>query len=102
MVICREIVEVTEWYSLGHEIGIPKHELNIIRDDHKYVEPCRRQMLITWEKREEPSWSKLVLALKNIGYLKLANKIAQRYGKYNKNYCSNNISLYIKFCYFRC
>ena len=76
-----ELRGVTEWFSLGVQLKIPTDELMIIRKDHRYTHDCRLEMLIRWEQLEEPTWTKLVTALVNIGRRDLAVKIAKKYGE---------------------
>ena len=76
-----ELRGVTEWFSLGVQLKIPTDELMIIRKDHRYTHDCRLEMLIRWKQLEEPTWTKLVTALVNIGRRDLAVKIAKKYGE---------------------
>ena len=56
---------VPEWYSLGLELGLTEHALNIIEKDHeKDVSSCKGKIFSKWlSSVKDPSYSGLVDAL---------------------------------------
>ena len=64
--VLRATVEVTEWYDLGLELGLPSYQLNIIKNDSQGVtKDGQRMMLEKWLDTGSASWRSLVKALKS-------------------------------------
>ena len=63
--VLRATVEVTDWYSLGLELGLPDHQLERIRRDGYDETDCQRKMTLKWLDTGVASWSSLVEALKS-------------------------------------
>ncbi len=71
-----KIVSVTEWHLLGEQLGQPEDQLEKIRLVHgSNVEEARNEMINGWSNGKDANWSKLLVALDNIGYVELANGI---------------------------
>ncbi len=72
-----KIVSVKEWDPLGQQLGQPEHQLEEIRHLHGgNVEEARNEMINGWVRNDkDANWSKLLVALDNIGYVELANGI---------------------------
>ena len=81
--VLEATVEVTDWYILGLELGLPDHLLDRIRCDGYDETDRRRKMLLKWLDTGVASWSSLVEALKS----PLINKmeVAERIAKYHSN-----------------
>ena len=80
----QELQEVSDWFSLGLHLDIPKAKLDDIRLDPtlRSTQQFRTEMLSVWmQKLPGPSWSCVVKALMEIGKKKLAFKVALKYGK---------------------
>ena len=78
----NELQNVTDsWFRLGLNFDIPGKKLMEIKHDCKGVAECLLHMLIEWENREKPTWSKVVRALTAIGRTLLAQDLATKYGK---------------------
>ena len=63
--VLRATVEVTDWYSLGLELGLPVHQLDTIRRDGYDEADRKRKMSLNWMDTGVASWSSLVEALKS-------------------------------------
>ena len=80
----QELSSVAEWYTLGINLGLPKHELDIIRKDfdREGVLQCRLEMLTLWyDNHPDVTWSDLVKALDQTSQKRLAHKLALKYSK---------------------
>ena len=78
-----ELHNVVGWFLLGIHLGVPLSDLQKIR--HQFsesVDQCKTEMLITYSKLKEPSWTGIVEALKKSGEHALASKIARKYGTF--------------------
>ena len=75
-----ELQEVTQWFEVGLQLGIPEAELNHIDHSHRLTKKCLKYMLIEWGKRENRTWSKVVRALNAIGMELLAQTLSTKYG----------------------
>ena len=65
---------MVEWFHFGLILGVPDHELTMIKIDNPNVSLCKMQMLRTWIRMKRGSWSDVVEAL--------PQKIAKNYGMY--------------------
>ena len=73
---------VDTWHSLGLKLGLEKHRLDIIQNDHKEkIEECKKAMVSRWLDTDEPSWRVLVTALasKLVGKEGLARNLAEQH-----------------------
>ena len=80
----QELQEVSDWFGLGLYLDIPPDELHTIKYEPtlRRIQDFRTEMFSAWMKKlPEPSWSRVVKALMEIGREKLARKIALKYGK---------------------
>ena len=80
----QELQEVSDWFSLGLHLDIPKAKLDDIKLDPtlRSTQQLRTEMLSVWmQKLPGPSWCRVVKVLMEIGKKKLAHKIALKYGK---------------------
>lgn len=81
--LCMELQDVFDWYGLGLHLGIHPRDLENIKHNklHSPLE-FRREMLSVWMKKlPEPSWSRVVKALMEMGMERLASNIARKHGK---------------------
>ena len=80
----QELDDVTEWFTLGANLGLSKHDLDAIRLEvgREDVTQCRLGALTLWYKRcPDVSWPDLLKALVLTGRARLANKLALKYGE---------------------
>ena len=79
--VLRLIIEIADWISLGLVLGIPDHELDIIKHDG-YCEIDRRwKMVSMWLHNGTASWKCLVEALLDplVNRVDIANRISQQH-----------------------
>ena len=71
-----------KWFNLGLNLNIDQATLTMIKQSNPNGDDCFREMLSEWLKSVEPSWEKLLAALRkpSVGFKQLAKKIA---GKFN-------------------
>ena len=70
------------WFTVGVFLGVPYHELQIIRNDYRdQSKECLRETLAAWLTGKEASPAAMVQALRAAGMVVLARKIAVKYGK---------------------
>ena len=81
-VLCRELISVHDWRSLGLNLGVRDYELDQIESSHP-TEGCSRlrQETISLWLRHTPSalWENVVKALRQMGENKVAAKIEHKY-----------------------
>ena len=71
--------EVTEWYDLGLQLGLPDYVLKVVAS-HPNVEEHQRMMLSKWlESDPSASWEKLAAALCTIGKKVSAEKVRRQF-----------------------
>ena len=73
--------EIKDWYQLGLQLGIPALVLEKIQN--KYSDDlmgAKNSMFKKWLVVKKSSWDKLITALNVLGYVMLANDIAQTHG----------------------
>ena len=80
----KELHGVTEWFSLGANLGLSKDDLDAIR--HKVgredVMQCRLETLAMWYNNcPDVSWSDLIKALVLTCRVRLAHKLALKYSE---------------------
>ena len=75
-----ELKTVTNWCLLGINLGVPIHELSRIEQDYRGSERQKLQMLNLWLQRSHaPSWREVVYALQQMGEMRVAERIQQKY-----------------------
>ena len=73
------VKEVTRWYDVGLQLGLPEEMLKLISADRD-IEGHLRMMLDKWLSYDpEASWAKLVAALRAIDERSVAEKVASRW-----------------------
>lgn len=80
--LLTELHEVTDWFHLGVCLGVSESKLKEIRNDYEDIEDRKREMLISWTKKEIATWPKIINALAEIGMHKLAIAVASKYGRH--------------------
>ena len=78
--VLSELHEVTDWFYLGMCLGIPIATLQAVKKDYKHTDVRKREVFLKWMEIEEPTWSKIVRVLREMGKRALANRIAQNHG----------------------
>jgi len=79
--LVSELHDVISWFQLGIYLDISPTELMKIRADHREVDACKSEMLMTWlRQNRDASWSAVVRALVGIRMGALAQKVALKYG----------------------
>ena len=84
MELMEELQKVVGWYDVGIFLNVPRHRLEIIRQDHQNTDECKRAMFSWWldnTVKEEKSWSTIIHALSKTGYHFLASVIAHNHGR---------------------
>ena len=81
-VLYNELTDVSDWYTLGLNLGVRETELQQIQSSYP-TEGCRRwkQETISHWLRQTPSasWENVVKALQKMGENKVAEKIELQY-----------------------
>lgn len=80
--INKELEDVAEWYTLGINLGFPKHVLDMIQHDvgSEGAIQCRLATLTQWYNNcPDVSWPDLIRALMLMGRRRLAHKLALKY-----------------------
>ena len=73
------VKEVTRWYEVGLQLGLPEEMLKLI-SAHPDIEGHQRMMLSKWLSYDtKASWTKLVAALRAIGERSVAEKVARQF-----------------------
>ena len=77
------LIQTTEWYDLGLQLGIEDTELEEIQSNNpKNIRTCRREMFRAWLRiTSSPSYKQLVEALLAVGEMSEANRLYEKYGK---------------------
>ena len=73
---------VSDWQSLGLELGLSYPTLESIRTDERNISECKLAMIAAWLRQQDdvagngtPSWSVLQAALRETGENKIADQI---------------------------
>lgn len=88
-----ELGSITEWYTLGIALRVPHKSLETLYHDYRSTEERFLHMLVLWKNLEEPTWEKLVEALKKARLPQLAAKIASKHGVFGHKIISINTTL---------
>ena len=76
----EELGSITEWFMLGTALRVPDKNLEALYHDYHSTEERFLHMLVLWKNLEEPTWERLVEALKKTRLPQLAAKIASKHG----------------------
>ena len=77
--ISSELIAVVDWYQLGLNLGLPKHELDKIQQDYQGNDRQRLEMLDKWLQRTPNAvWGDVVTALEQMGENRVAKNIRQK------------------------
>ena len=77
----EELGSVTEWFVLGTALRLPQESLEALYHDYRSTKERFVHMLVLWINLEEPTWEKLVQALKTARLPCLAAKVASKHSK---------------------
>ena len=77
------LIQTTEWYDLGLQLGIEDTKLEEIESNNpKSVRTCRREMFKAWLRiTPSPSYQQLVEALQTVGETSEADHLCKKYSK---------------------
>ena len=82
MALCNELISVSDWRSLGLNLGVRDYELDQIESSHP-AEGCgrwRQETISLWLRRtHSASWENVVKALRQMRENKVAAAIEQKY-----------------------
>ena len=79
--VLDELRPITDWQTLGEELGVPWESLGAISSNYQKAEHKMRETIRKWfSNTERPCWEMVVRALKKLKEKNLANKIAENYG----------------------
>ena len=91
-VLCRELTSVSDWRSLGLNLGVRDYELDQIQSSHP-TEGCGRwkqQTISLWLRcTPSASWENVVKALQMMGENTLAMKIHRKYIQFGGTACKS-------------
>ena len=74
-----ELATVVDWYQLGLNLGLPKHELTKIERDYQGNDRRRLEMLDKWLRcTPNATWRDVVSALEQMGENRVAESIPQK------------------------
>ena len=78
--LVNELKEVTEWQSLGLNLGLCMAAIKEIEQDYQDMARRRMETLDRWLRKEaNPSWVMVIEALEKMSELRLANKLREKY-----------------------
>jgi len=78
--LSSELAAVTDWFSLGLNFGLQKHELTKIERDYQGNDRRRVEMLDLWLHRTpNATWEDVVRALQQMGENTVAEIIREKY-----------------------
>ena len=77
------LIEVTEWYELGLQLGVDDTELEEIEKNNRgNLRACRENMFQAWLRiTPNRSYQELVEALVTVGEVGEAEYLCEKYGK---------------------
>ena len=81
--LCNELTSISDWFTLGLNLGVQYHQLQEIRSNYFQVEgvgACRRESLVLWLQRTPNAlWRDVVGALRRMGEKTVAERIELQY-----------------------
>ena len=80
--LCNELTSISDWVTLGVNLGVPYHLLKEIRSNYAIegLGACRLEMLVLWLRRKSnASWQDVAGALRQMGENTVAERIEQKY-----------------------
>ena len=78
--LSSELASVIDWFSLGLNLGLQKHELTKIEHDYQGNDRRRVEMLDLWLHRTpNATWEDVVRALQQMGENVVAENIREKY-----------------------
>ena len=78
--LASELASVIDWFSLGLNLGLQKHELTKIERDYQGNDRRRVEMLDLWLQRTpNATWEDVVRALQQMGENVVAENIREKY-----------------------
>ena len=78
--IYREISDVSDWFSLGMELGLPRHTLSSIECDYNRLTRRIQAVIAAWLRCDTTaSWSKLAQAVEAMDHRDIAERIRGNY-----------------------
>ena len=78
--LVNELKEVTEWQSLGLNLGLGMAAIKEIEQDHQDMARRRMETLDRWVRKEaKASWVMVIEALEKMSELRLASKLREKY-----------------------
>ena len=83
MHLIDELYTVTNIYSFGDHLKVPQHKLEEIKLDNQNTEDRRRALFSLWmdiTPEKNRTWAAIVNALSKASHMRLAEKIAWKYG----------------------
>ena len=95
------LIQTTEWYDLGLQLGIEDVELEEIQNNNpKSIRTCRREMFRAWLRiTSSPSYQQLVEALLAVGEITEADHLCDKYGKTKPVYWKlESLSIGVSYC----
>ena len=74
----------TKWFNLGLRLGIEEETLTMLKRNYPNGDDCFREMLSKWLRTVNPTWEKLLVALKHpsVGCDHIAKKVRDEQGTY--------------------
>ena len=80
--LCNELSSISNWFTLGLNLGVPHHLLEEVRSIYSVegLGACRRETLVLWLQRvPSASWRDVVEALRRMGENANAKMIELKY-----------------------
>ena len=81
--LCNELTSISDWFTLGLNLGVKLHQLHEIHSKYFQVEglgACRRESLVLWLRRTpSASWRDVVRVLQRMGENTVAGRIERKY-----------------------
>ena len=77
-----ELATVINWYTLGLNLGLPKHELDKIECDYQKNDRRKAEMLDLWLRRTpNATWNDVMRALEQMGENRVVENICKIHGE---------------------
>lgn len=78
--LTNALQEVTDWHSLGIQLGLKPHEIEEIKQNHPTLDERKSAVLVLWLNNDlEASWQKVVSALQLMELNTLAIQVSTKY-----------------------